>query len=74
MNSQVVSIDKLKTDIVKAVEILTGVVTDIQGKVIVQTVSTPEPPKKVKRAGKKRGRKPGQKNKKAEAPPASSAA
>jgi hypothetical protein len=68
MNQSVVSIESLEEKISKALNLLGEVVVDIDTKTIVQTVSQPEPPKKVKKGGKKAGRPAGSKNKTAEAP------
>lgn len=66
---KIVSMETLKKKVILALEILKEVVMSIELDTIVQTVSTPEPPKKVKKAGKKAGRPRGSKNKTAEASP-----
>jgi hypothetical protein len=65
MINQVVTIESLKEKIITASNLLVEVVVAIENKTIVQTVSTPEPPKKT---AKKGGRPRGSKNKSAEAP------
>jgi len=66
MDHSVVNIGVVKGKVISAIETLKEVVQDIETKTIVQTLSTPEPPKKAKKGG---GRPRGSKNKTAEAPP-----
>jgi hypothetical protein len=68
MKTELVKIDTLQKDLNKAKDLLHGVIVSLEG--FGYAILTQEDqPTVAKKTGKKRGRKPGSKNKTAEVPP-----